>query len=100
MPVTLLRTTAAARRPLLDEGREALPHLVGGEGLGEHREVDRRQLPVEVALERAAGGRRRLAHALDRFGHGGIQLVVRNDARNEPHGERFYGRRRLRREEQ
>src|SRR5439155_4875409 len=53
------------RRALVDEGRKTLAHLVGGERRGEHREVDRGELALQVAFERRARLRARLSHPLD-----------------------------------
>src|SRR5205807_7899773 len=56
-----------AWRAFLDERGEAFSHLRGRERLGEHREVDERQLPVEITLERASRAGRGLAHPPDRL---------------------------------
>src|SRR5581483_1243162 len=54
-----------ARRPLLQERREALAHLVGGERFGEHRKIDRGKLPVQVLLHAGPRPGGRLPHLAD-----------------------------------
>src|SRR5439155_20872429 len=72
----LLPSPRPPGRTLLDERREALAHLVGGERSGEHREVDRGELAVQVALERRPRLRTRRSHPLDRLAERRLELRV------------------------
>src|SRR6185295_17652985 len=62
------RVTIAERWHARTVRREALLHLVARQGVGEHREVDRRQGAVQVVLERRARLRARLPDAVDGLG--------------------------------